>query len=254
MRTILSILAGTAIAIALAACGSSETTTGTTSAATTTTGAGGASETSATSSGVGGSGNGKVCAAGTLCLQVKQVDTLGNISSGRLAVLWYPFDDANKTTPLVAYDAPFDAATTRIDIPYATLAPVTDALMLCARSCMDPATCPCMGDPALGFAAVIVAHDTDGNGSLSVAEIEGAMYGVGQLGIVYSQKAYHPSPATVATILPEGINVGTHAYRIIPKSGGSAFDQLGIAFDGTVFNLDVCSSLPGCKVPTPNLH
>jgi hypothetical protein len=252
MRSILSILAAAATTIALAACGSSETTSGTTSS--TSTGAGGASDTSATSSGVGGNGNGAICAAGTLCLQVKHVDAAGSLASGRLAVLWYPFDDANKTAPLVAYDAPFDAATKRIDIPYASLAPVTDPLMLCPRSCMDPATCPCTGDPALGFAMVVVAPDTDGNGSLSVAEIEGAMYGVGELGIVYSQKAYHPSPATVAAILPEGINVGTHAYRIIAKSGGSAFDQLGIAFDGTVFNLEVCSSLAGCKVPTPNLH
>jgi hypothetical protein len=127
--------------------------------------------------------------------------------------------------------------------------------MLCTRSCMDPATCPCVvGDPALGFAAAFVGQDQNKDGKLDAAELDATLYGTGQLAIVYSQKAYHPSPASVAAVLPEGINVGTHAYRIIPKSGGSPFDQLGIAFDGTVFNLAVCSAAAGCKVPTPNLH
>ncbi|MEP7124336.1 MAG: hypothetical protein ABJE95_25635 [Byssovorax sp.] len=252
MRTILSILA--ASALALVACGSSESSSGTTGGASTSTssGAGGAIDPGSTSS--TGSGNGMVCAAGTLCLQVKQVDAGGAVASGRVAVVWYPFDDANTTPPLVAYDAPFDPATKRIDIPYQALAPVTDALMLCTRSCMDPATCPCMGDPALGFAAVGVGQDLNQDGKLDAAEFESTLYGSGRLAVVYSQKAYHPSPASVAAILPEGINVGTHAYRIIAKSGGSPFDQLGIAFDGTVFDLDVCSGAPGCKVPTPNLH
>ncbi len=253
MRRILSIIAVSALAVALVACGGTESPGGTTSAAATSSGAGGAIDPGSTSS-TGTGGNGTICPANTLCLQVKQVDAPSTITSGRIAVVWSPFDDANKTPPLIAYDAPFPLGTTRIDIPYVALAPVTDALMLCPRSCMDPATCPCTGDPALGFAAVIVAHDTNNDGSLSAAELEGAMYGVGQLGIVYSQKAYHPSPATVASILPEGINVGTHAYRIIAKSGGSALDQLGIAFAGTVFDLAVCSGSAGCVVPSPKLH
>jgi hypothetical protein len=240
---------------ALVACGGGETTDATTTtSSSTSSGAGGdVSAASSSTTGVGG-GNGQICPANTLCLQVKQVDTGGAVASGRLGIAWYPFDDANKTPPLIAYDVPFDPATVRFDIPYQALAPVTDALLLCTRSCMDPATCPCMGDPALGFALVGVGQDTNKDGKLDAAELEATLYGVGRLGIVFSQKAYHPSPATVVDILPEGVNVGTHAYRIIPKSVKSPFDQLGIAFDGTVFDLAVCSGAPGCLVPTPNLH
>lgn len=255
MRRILWIVA--AATIALGACGgvdgTSEAASSTSTSTSTTSGAGGDISAGSSSSGAGGD-NGKICETGTLCLQVKQVDTGGTLASGRLVVAWVPFDDASKTPPLIAHDVAFDPATTRIDIPYQALAPVTDALLFCMRSCMDPATCPCVGDPALGFALVGVGQDVNNDGKLSFPELETTLYGSGRLGIVYSQKPYHPSPASIADILPEGVNVGTHAYRIIPKSGPLLFDQLGISFDGTVFDLAVCSSAPGCKVPTPDLH
>jgi hypothetical protein len=235
----------------LLACGGGDSPSGAggTIQATSTTGAGG--------EGIGGGdgglgGNGKLCAAGKLCLQVAPVVAQSTLPKGRLVVAWYSIDPANTTAPLIAYDMPFESTTTRIDIAYTDLAPVTDALMLCTRSCMSPATCPCTGtDPALGFAVVGLGEDQNGDGKLTWAELEATRYGAGQMAVVYSAKAFHPSPAGVASVLPEGINVGTHAYRLIP--GGTGPDQLGIAFDGTVFNLAVCDGEASCKVPTPKL-
>ena len=238
MRRNLWIIA--AATIALGACGGSESATSATSA--TTSGAGGASDpasSSSSSSGAGGS-SGKICMAGNVCLQVKQVDTGGTLATGRLAVVWYPFDSASATPPVIAYDVAFDPATTRIDIPYTSLAPAPAALLT--------------GDPPLGFARIGVTQDQNHDGKLDLAELDASLYGVGVVGIVYSQKAYHPSPASVAAVVPEGINAGTHAYRIIPKSQGSKLDKLGIAFEGTVFNLEVCSDAPGCVVPSPELQ
>src|SRR4051812_31234225 len=126
MRRILWIVAAATTALtSVWACGGGESTgeTSPSTTSTTTGGAGGAG--SSTSAGASSStgGDGKVCAAGTLCLQVKPVDGGGTLASGRVAVVWYPFDDATPTPPLIAYDVPFDPATTRIDIPYQSLVP-----------------------------------------------------------------------------------------------------------------------------------
>ncbi len=239
MRRNLWIIA--AATIALGACGRSESTgSATSTTSTSTSGAGGGSDAaSSSSSGTGGS-SGKICMAGNVCLQVKQVDAGGTLATGRLAVVWYPLDADSATPPLVAYDVAFDPAVTRIDIPYGSLAPATAALIT--------------GDPALGFARIGVGQDQNHDGKLDVTELDASLYGVGVVGVVYSQKAYHPSPASIAAVLPEGINAGTHAYRIIPKSPGSKLDQLGIAFEGTVFDLAVCSGAPRCMVPSPALQ
>jgi hypothetical protein len=254
MRRLVLASSAVAAAAALWACGGNESTgpgstsTGTATSAT-SSGAGGG-----TSSATTGTGGGfAVCPANTLCLQLKPVMPKTTIQAGRLAIVWAPFDDKSTASPVIAYEEAFDPTPARYDIAISALQPPPDSVMSCMRSCMDATMCPCLGDPAVGFAAVIVAEDQNKDGKLDIAELKAAGYGLGMVTVAYSKTAYMPAPDPFTKLFPEGIKSGTHPYRIIPAAK-MGFDQLGIAFDGTVFDLNVCPAPNmGCSPPSPNL-
>lgn len=200
------------------------------------------------------------CPDGQVCFQVKPVVAGATIPAGRVAVVFYQFDDDLEPAPLplVAYDAPFaGGATTSIQIPLDGIhAPKpTDDYSLCLRACEsleDPA-CDCPKAQArVTTAFVFVLSDSDSSGSIELAEIrEENLYGVGYMHLIGADHDY-PLPNALDFLLIEGILEGLRPYRIIP---GSPFDNLGIPAPNTTFDLDVCVPAdPSCAlVRFPNL-
>lgn len=198
------------------------------------------------------------CGVDRICFDVKPVAPGQAIAPGRLAVVWYQLNDDLAPDPphQLGYDVPFDPAATRIEVPLASITPPGQAYLLCARArgCVDPATCPCMGTPRVGTAAVVVAPDLDGDGALDVAEVE-SLYGAGYMHVGWSATAHVPAPSPFDQLFPDGIEQGTRPYRVI--EGGGGFDRLGLTAPATLFDLNVCPGPPGngppCDVPFPNL-
>jgi hypothetical protein len=230
---------------AIIACsGDVETTSSSTS--------GGSTSSSSSSSSSGGTG---VCPENTICLDVKLVQE--PVGAGRLAVVWFQLsDDGPDPIPLVAYDAPFDPAVQRVEIPLASITIPNEVNLLCPRACVDESMCPCTGEPKLGTGFVVVGNDADGNGKLDPGEIlsdASGPKGIAFMGLGYSATPYTTVPSPYDSLFPEGVDVGVRPYRII--EGNMTFDKLGKTKDGDVFDLNVCGDPANatCSLPFPNL-
>jgi hypothetical protein len=242
------------LGLALVACGG--TGEHTSAGAASGSGGGGASSASAGSGGSANAGTGgssAACPAGHICFEVKAVDTTTPIEAGRIAAVWFQInDDGPDPRPLVAYEAPFDPAVSRVNIPIADIIAPGPELLFCDRACNDESMCPCLADPQIGFGAVVVSQDANQDGMLDATEAL-AYYGMGWMSLGYSDKPYMPAPPPILDVkFPEGIERGIRPYRIIDEMG--TFDNLGLSQDGDIFDLNVCPT-PGstCSLPQPNL-
>lgn len=210
---------------------------------------------STSSSGSSSSGGSDVCPTNTLCFDVKVLQ--GMPAAGRVAVIWFQLsDDGPDPVPLIAYDAPFDPAVARVEIPIPSIAIPNEENLLCPRACADESMCPCTAEPKLGTGFVIVANDVDGNGKIDPMEVfspMGGPSGVGFMGLGYTVTPYAMVPAPYDQLFPEGADEGVRPYRII--EGDMTFDKLGKAQDGDVFDLNVCADPmdAACMLPFPNL-
>lgn len=235
---------------AIMACSGGDNTT-----SSTTSGSGSGSGTSGSGSSSSSSGGSEVCPANTICLDVKVLQ--GMPGAARVAVIWFQLsDDGPDPVPLIGYDAPFDPAVKRVEIPIPAIAVPNEENLLCPRACADESMCPCTGEPKLGTGFVVVANDADGNGKIDPVEVTDAMSGpsgVGYVALGYSATPYAMVPAPYDQLFPEGVDEGVRPYRII--EGNMTFDKMGKAQDGDVFDLNVCADPndAACMLPFPNL-
>lgn len=113
----------------------------------------------------------------------------------RLAVLWWHqrVGEADEFMQL-AYDEPFPG-TPDISIPLTQIALPYEENLICERDCRARDRCNCRGTPAIALASIIVAQDTDGDGSLSLAEIQNEQVGgVPEVLVGWSQVADDETP------------------------------------------------------------
>ena len=202
-------------------------------------------------SGASGGSSGGPCPADTVCLDVT-ANMGGPIEAGHVGVVWFQLsDDGPDPVPLVGYDAEFLGTEERIEIPLAEIGLPNADNLLCQRDCDDEAICPCVAEPQVGLAVVVVAKDADGSGALDGQEAFD-FYGIGYMVVGYSEKEFIPAPAPYFDDkFPEGIEAGVRPYRIIESE---TFDDLGLSEDGDVFPMDVCNAPgPGCDPEFPNL-
>lgn len=214
------------------------------------------SSSSSSGSSSSSSGGGDVCPANTLCLDVNVLQ--GSIKPARIAVGWFQLDDDGPDpVPMIAYDAPFDPAVKRVEIPLVDIAEPNEENLLCPRACNDESMCPCTGEPKLGLGLVFVADDADGNGKLDLAEINvpsSSPAGLAYMALGYSPTAQATLPAPYGTVFPQGVGAGVRPYRLM-KDAQMTFDRMHQVPDGEVFDLNVCEDPANamCMMPTPNL-
>jgi hypothetical protein len=201
--------------------------------------------------GGGGGGSAGTCPAESICLALKPTEG-GPVEAGRVVVVWYQFnDDGPDPLPLIAYDEAFDPKTGEIQIPIAGIAQPNPENMLCERSCDDEAMCPCLNELQVGVGFVFAVRDTDMSGSINFDEIGMDMYGIGYMGVGYSEQERIPAPAPLNSLFSEGIDKGIRPYRIIE---GGTFDDLGRTKPGDVLNMNICNAPSAtCAPPFPNL-
>lgn len=223
-----------------------------TSSTSSSSGSGSGSSSSSSSS----SGGSDVCPGNTICLDVNVIQ--GPVTPGRVAVLWFQLsDDGPDPMPIIGYDAAFDPAVKRVEIPIASITVPNEENLLCPRACNDESMCPCTGEPKLGVGFVVVGNDADGNGKLDPAEILGnssAPAGFGYMAVGYAAAPYMPVPAPYDVLFPAGVDQGVRPYRLM-KDAQMVFDRMHKVPDGEVFQLNVCgdSANAMCMMPIPNL-
>ena len=94
-----------------------------------------------------------------------------------------------------------------------------------------------------GFAAIILTLVP-----LLVMTSLSVLPACGWMATGWGDQAYPIAPAPYDSKFPEGIQAGTHPYRIIDTV---SFDDLGLPPPGARFDLNVCA--PPCNPPVPNL-
>jgi hypothetical protein len=199
------------------------------------------------------------CGPDVLCLVPKVVAKTGALPDYRIAVIWFQLDDDGPDpAPLVAYDGPVAKDAPMIKIAASAIAPPNEPNQLCARACDDEATCPCLSDPKIGYGLAIAYLDTSGDGKYTYGRgraPEGGvdkMLGIGTVVVGHSAQTYVPSafpapgdggrfPLGWDRLWPEGIDQGTHVYRVFRPDGGGSFDKPGKAAPGATFELRLCT-------------
>jgi hypothetical protein len=113
----------------------------------------------------------------------------------RVAVLWWHQRVLEGDEFMqIAYDAPLVGEGADV-VPLDMLQAPYEENLVCERSCRQRETCPCVGAPAIALGTIVVAQDTNGDGMLSLEEIEKEQLGgVGSVLVGWSQTESEHTP------------------------------------------------------------
>ncbi len=168
------------------------------------------------------------CGADKMCLDVG-VDA--GAKPMRIAVLWVQLDDDGPDpVPELAYDAPVDAAATRVEIATSAVkAPIDEKNLLCDRAGDDEALFPCLSEPKVGYGGVIAYVDNDGDQKFDGFKGADVVVGYANAIFGYSEKAHAPGawpthPSEWDRMWPKGIGAGVRIYQV-ERPDGSVFDR-----------------------------
>jgi len=191
------------------------------------------------------------CPPGFICLAVRPMGS-GTPMAGRLGVIWFQIDDSGTDpAPQIGFDGAFDPTAGQVNIPLLAVDTPSDAVLLCSRACPDEESCPCMSEPRIGVALVVVLQDANANGAIDVSEIQTTgIVGIGWLAVAYSTLAYMPAPSPFGGLFVDGIQMGKLPYTLIEDG---AVQHLGIVPTDTIFDLNVCVEGAPCDAPPPSI-